>query len=269
MALVSEILDRASRITGLRDTGSEREIGLQAINDAYLDILMETTSVVYQFTHQFVASSSVYPLLDDISALTVDDIVLPEHLGLLSVVYDNGSGYSYPLKQISEQEMLNYQEGINTVGYTKFYSMLGHKLMRVYPRPTVGSRVRIAYIPRPPELIEGDTAVQNFSAIWGTSVWNQFSWGTAGTTGQVISETFPSLIPPQFHWSVLLPAVVIQLLDKDQRTADVQFWMQRYQQGLNKMHEWMAQFGGDPTVVYDGRPVGYSVWPDQNTWWRY
>jgi hypothetical protein len=222
------------------------------------------------YTHQFNFSDSAYPLLNDLSALTVDDIVLPDHLGLLSITYNNGSGYSYPLKQLSEQEMITLQQGVNTIGYTRFYSMLGHKIIRVYPRPVVGGSITIAYIPRPPALVEGATAVQTFSAVWGTSVWNQFSWGVAGTTGQVISETYPSLIPPQFHWSVLLPAVVLQLLDKDQRTSDVAFWQSRYQAGLNKMHEWMAQFGGDPTVVYDGsQPVSPYRWPDQSSPWRF
>jgi hypothetical protein len=44
----------------------------------------------------------------------------------------------------------------------------------------------------------------------------------------------------------------------------VQFWDARYRAGLDKMHSWLAQFGGDPAPVFDGSHETFAYWPDQN-----
>ena len=43
----------------------------------------------------------------------------------------------------------------------------------------------------------------------------------------------------------------------------VKFWQQRYQDGLEKMHLWMAMYGGDPTTVLDEENVSYGRYPDE------
>ena len=261
--LVTQILDRASRVTGLRATGTEREIALQAINDAYHDILTETQIVQYNYTHRFLGAANIYPLYNDVS-ITTEDIVIPDQLGIIAVVHDNGSNFNVPLKQVSEHEILDLQRGLTVGGNTRVYAMMGTESIRVWPRPAVGDTVTITYVPRPAELVEGATPLKTYSAVWGQANWNQFSWGVVGTTGAVITETYPSMIPNQFRWSVLLPQVVAQCMDKDARVADVSFWLGRYEAGIQKMLSWNNHFGGVPAPVYDGSREGaYGLYPDQ------
>jgi hypothetical protein len=53
MPTVTQLLDRASQVTGLRSTGSERQIALDALNDVYMDILLQTEVVERQWVHTF------------------------------------------------------------------------------------------------------------------------------------------------------------------------------------------------------------------------
>ena len=62
MATVTELLDRASRITSLRATGAERTMALAALNDAYGRSVMDAECSLSTYTYTFVASSDDYAL---------------------------------------------------------------------------------------------------------------------------------------------------------------------------------------------------------------
>ncbi len=56
MSSVTQILDTASKFTGLRKTGSERALALEALNDVYMDAWMWVQPVQEEYTHTFVQS---------------------------------------------------------------------------------------------------------------------------------------------------------------------------------------------------------------------
>jgi hypothetical protein len=76
-------------------------------------------------------------------------------------------------------------------------------------------------------------------------------------------EKTPSMIPAQFHWSVLLAGTVVQCLDKDQRGKDAEFWQARYDAGLGKLKEFVELYGGDPASVWVQSNHGFLPYPDQ------
>ena len=349
MASVLEILNRASRITGLRydgadDDGSEAELLRQALEDTYIDVMMEVGPVERTYTHVFgpnavndmsveqyneygnfvyetedIAAAAVsvavplpgpmnpsgkvtvenalqsvtyvetadYTLDRAASTITVvaggqididglpatikvtyfkaaptllvnDDIRIPPFLKMRSVVYNQTSAGNYPLLYVSENEILEYRRGFQSTGYARMYAMSGNSIMRFWPRPVHGDSITVTYTPLPPKLDEVDNRPAGMwdSAIWDLSKWDDFRG----------VESTPNLIPIQFHWNTLLAGVVVQAMDKDQRTEDIAFWQARYDAGITKMHLWFATFGNnEASPIFDSASPQFSQWPDQRS----
>lgn len=334
MATVKEILDRASDITGLRKTGSERVIALQALEDVYLDVCTELALQERLYVHTLnnnlerhtlpnfndldsftrvndevlvfptstsslqLANSPINPsgvvvsrlagglgavytegtdyTLDRstglITSLTLPnttdnpgddqvfisyftvpiasgnaDILLPPFIRIRNITFDGAGLTRYPLKQISGTEYNHHDIDVVEADSPMFYTMSGTSAIRVYPRSVGSGSFNIHYVPMPPALSEDDNVPP---ALWDEAIWDLSKWDDYRGT-----ESQPSHVPVQFHWNTLLPGVVVQLLDKDQRTDDVQAWMQRYEYGLARVRRWKKTMGGsrNPTVFNAGR----------------
>jgi len=193
--------------------------------------------------------------LQDPRLLINDDLIVPPFLKIRNIIYSQSTAASYPLVHVSTNEILEYRRGFESTGYTRMYSVSGNGLINLWPRPQAGDRIRIIYVPLPPKLDE----IDNRPAGWDTAIWDLSEYDDVRGV-----ESRPSLIPIQFHWNTLLPGVVVQAFDKDQRVSDVQHWQSRYEAGLAKMHLWMATYGNvEPAPVFDSLSPRFNSWPDQ------
>ena len=216
MATVTQLLDRASRVTGLRTTGSERIVALQALQNAYRRSMMESECDPQYVSYTVPANSDSYTLATILAATPVR----------LMHVSMGTSGGRMPLQQVSMQELLDYRESQEAVGIPCMYATIGFDRIAFYPNPSVGDNLRIWYLADTPTLVENSPAVGE--------------------------ETTPSKIPIAFHWDVLLPGLVLELLDKDQRNDEASFWGSRYERGIARLMEHIGQMGGDANRAYVG-----------------
>lgn len=214
MATVTELLDRASRITGLRNTGTERTIALQALQNAYRRVVMDAEATPANASYTFVAKSDTYSLATLCGATPVRLL----HVGLQS------SGGRMNLEQTSMQELMDYRQTENAEGIPCLYATIGFSDIAFYPSPAVGDRLSIWYLADTPTLVESGPAA-----------------------GQ---ESTPSKVPVAFHWDLLLPGMVLEMLDKDQRSKDVDFWAGRYERGLQRFQDHIGQMGGEANRAY-------------------
>jgi hypothetical protein len=184
-----------------------------------------------------------------------DDILVPPFLKIRHIVYRQSTASSYPLIFVSTNELLEYRRGFESTGYTRMYSIRGQGIVSLWPRPSLDDEIEITYVPLPPKLDE----IDNRPAGWDNAIWDLSEWDDVRGV-----ESTPSLVPIQFHWNTLLPGVVVQAFDKDQRTSDVQFWQTRYEAGLAKMHLWLATYGNvEAAPVFDSVSPRFNQWPDQ------
>lgn len=216
MPSVTQLLDRASKLTGLRTTGSERVLALQALQDAYNRAVMDSECNLSYATYSFLTSSDTYLLTD---------VLLEQPTRLYHVTLDVG-GTDVPLQQVSFQELLEKKErGLDT-GSPMVYSTVGFQSIAFAPNPAVGDTVGVWYVDACPTLVE--------------------SGAVAG------EETTPSKLPANFHWSILLPATVLEMLDKDQRLAESGMWNERYMNGIGRLQEHIGQMGGQANRAWKG-----------------
>lgn len=212
MPTVTEILDRGSKITGLKPTGSERLLALQSLQDAYRRALLDTECSVVFENHSFLTSQDDY---------TFSVIGIGQPLKLTHVSVNDQA-----VQQVSFQELLDLRDSYNGAGTPRYYATVGFQGIAFFPNPEVASNARIWYVEDVPELVEATPS-----------------------TGQ---ESTPTQVPLQFHWSVLLPGMVLEMLMKDQRLAEWQMWESRYEHGIARMQEWIGQFGGEANRAYLG-----------------
>ena len=110
MATVTEILDRGSKATGLRSTGAERTVALQALQNAYRRAVADAEAALSLASYTFVASSDDYSL----STLCSEQPIRIYHVSVAS------QGADLPVQQVSFQELLDARDTSDTVG-TPFY----------------------------------------------------------------------------------------------------------------------------------------------------
>lgn len=227
MPTVTELLNRGSRITGLRTTGSEREIALEALQDAYRRALIDAEAYPEMVSHTITEVGDTYIL----------ETMLGEAPAKLLHVSQTTAANPFPLQQVSHQEILDLRDLSTTQGTPAYYAAVGWDRIAFCPNPAVGDQINFWYIPDTPTLVEADPAV-----------------------GEEIS---PTMIPVQFHWAVLLPGMVLELLDKDQRIAESNTWQERYERGIARLQEFMGQFGGTANRAYVKKSSGFRGLNDE------
>lgn len=216
MPTVTEILDRGARITGLRTSSTERALALQALQQAYRRSVMDAELSLSSFDYTFLDDEDDYALTD-----TCDEQpVRLYHVALTS------QGDEIPIQQVSFQELLDIRDNNTGNSGPGYYAVIGFERIAFWPNPTAGDTIKTWFIPDVPELVEPDP------------------------DNPVGSETTPSKIPVAFHWDVLLPGMVVEMLDKDQRAQEAQFWMDRYHRGIARLQEHIGQMGGDANRAY-------------------
>lgn len=162
-------------------------------------------------------------------------------LKLAHVSIESNAG-QIPLQQVSLQELLDIRDSQSGDGGTPYYyAANGFTALEFYPNPAVGDVLSIVYIPDVPTLTEGVPA-----------------------SGE---EDTPSLVPAQFHFSVLLSGIVLQMLDKDQRLAESDMWQARFDRGLAQMQEWIGQFGGEFNRAYLRKGLKMHRFNDTRSRW--
>lgn len=231
MATATQILDRASMVTGLFSTGNERTLAFQALQNAYVRSLMDSEAVVSSTSASLTAGTNEYTIstLFGVTPLKIRDMILV-----------NGNDY-VQLDRVPEDRLFEDDLGPQYNGYPQEYAALGTTKILLYPRPSSGLSLKMYYVPNAPTLIES-------SATPGAG-----------------EEITPSYIPVQFHWDVLYAGLVTELFDKDQRTKDVQFWNQRYLDGLSRLRAWSASFAGDANGSWVKRGRNGIRYPDQRS----
>lgn len=217
MATVTEILDRGSHVTGLLTTGTERTLALNALNDVYLDAILATGCHQNQSTHTFSTSAGIYTLSTDLS--------LSDCMQIIDITISSGA-YNRKLAQKPVSWITQRRSGLAVAGLPRNFAMVGTTKIMLYPNPSAGSTATITYVQNPTKALHE-------------------------TTADATNETTPTGIPEQFHYSVLLPGLVVQMLDKDQREQLGGIWNERYQAGLYKLAEFTAAFGGTDGAIED------------------
>ena len=229
MATVTQLLDRAAQLTGLRTSGTERTLALQALQNTYRRALLDTECDPTYVSYTFSSSDDSYSL----ATLLSDTPVRLLHVSLTT------SGGELPMSQVSSRELFDMRAVQEAQGTPRLYSTIGFDRIAFYPNPGVGDTVQIWYLADTPTLVE-----------------------TGAGAGE---EESPSKIPVHFHWDVLLAGTVLEMLDKDQRSKDVEFWSMRYERGLAKLIEHIGQFGGSANRAYYGISERRPYYRDERT----
>lgn len=222
--LVAALLNRASRRTGMQTTGSERTEALDALNDVYLEAIMDSRLNMNRVSYTMVTALDLY----DVSSLIGS---IP--LGLVGVGRVHTDGRYEAFEVVSHDELTQNQSR-SSGGDTVQVAPLGVSKLMFWPNVSVGDVIRFYYLPAVTALAE------------------------TGNNDPAV------LVPVQFHQSVLLAGTILQLLDKDQRKSDVEFWGNRYESGKAKMALWAEQFMGESPRMFAstaGRRV--TMWPDE------
>lgn len=208
MPTVTQILDRAAKYTGLRLTGTERALALQALQDAYARSVVDSEIRLVKAEHTFTQGLPEY---------AIADLVGSQPMKLYHVSMNDKQ-----IHQTSFQELLDYRNvGSDFGGH---YATIGFTGIGFHPNPNVGDKVTVWFTDPVPTLVEGGP-----------------------TAGQ---QDTPSWIPEHFQWSVLLPATVLEMMDKDQRENESAMWNARYDRAMARLKEWVGQFGGEANRFY-------------------
>lgn len=206
MANVSVILDRACQLTGLNSTAAGTERVMA------LAVLENVYQRVLMETECTVASAS-YTVAATANDYDVSAVLGTTPLKIRRLQADIGTGVS-DLWIVSEDELLSQRESLGSPATPFLVAPMGMSKLMFYPNPGVGTVIKSYYVPTPTALTDA-------------------------------TSSSPSAVPAQFHWDVLLPGVVVDLLAKDQRIGDMQAWNGIYEMGLSRMKEHSASFLGD------------------------
>jgi len=215
MATVTQMLDRISYFTGQRSTGVERAQALVALNAAYQELLSETYIKVQRTSYTFVAQSETYD---------IPTILGETPLRIYNVTFDSDN-VRRPLQPATADEISQYKQGLDDVGDLYLYGLPDFETLEFFPNPEIGDVITIHFVPTPKELHE--------------------------STDDATNETTPSMIPPQFHWNLMVPLAMSEMMGKDARKDDVAFWHDKSQAGYRKLQQYTASLTGQPHAMYE------------------
>lgn len=214
MASVTNILDRASRITGFQATSTERTDALQYLNDRYKEAVFTAEADGETVDYTFTASSDVY----DVSAIATD-------IELIQSIRISGNTRDRKLLQKSLGWIDSRRTTSEAGGYPRFYAMIGSDEITFFPNPRVDDVITVSYLETPPTLVE-----------------------SAPSAGE---ESTPTAIPASLHRAVLLNGLVADLLLQDQRIEEAEAWERRYEKGVYQLSEWANTRGGSDQAIQD------------------
>lgn len=230
MATVSEILNIASKVSGLRAENAELDVALMAMNRAYLraclDCELTGTDVSYTTTStaETVAASSVAGA----------PVMRVQHLRLES------AQVQVPVQQVSRQELQDYRAADNNTA---------NGIPAMYSVSYVGGTPTIDFYP---DVAQGDVIKMSYLAV-------PLQLATATSTA---ATTTPSYMPELFHHDIITNAAIAALIERDGRAEDASMWNARSLEAIVRLEEYLGQMGGQANRAYVGPTVGRAYFPD-------
>lgn len=226
MSNPAEMIGRATQVTGLRSVAGGRERALA------LDSLNNAYKRVLMDT-ECAITSNTYTFVAAASSYTLTTVTAgATPMKIYHVAYNSGGG-PLGLDQCSYQELLDHRAMEDTVGTPALYAMRDWRTICFYPNPAIGDTVTVQYVETPTDLADNTVP--------------------------------PSLVPVQFHWDVLFPAMVMDMMLKDQKIEEAKYWQEKYERGIARMQEWIGQFGGNANRMYIGPSTTGSIYNDMRT----
>lgn len=157
MATLAQIRNEVTRVVGLDSTaaGADETLLDGWVNEAVLDILLETRCYVVSATADMTADQADYTL--DSAILHVVDS------------YNTMGGTRYRLRQVTPQELndLRVSSNAEAASPVTHFAVSGDNLLMVYPTPSSDETLTLYYVPRPTAMSNGtdDPSDTSFGGI--------------------------------------------------------------------------------------------------------
>jgi hypothetical protein len=144
LSTLAQFRSQVSYKLGLDNTAASVEQGLIDgwVNEAVVDILMETQVYIVESVASLTASQGDYVM--DSNILIVKDVNV------------NSGGISYMFDHVSPDEIIQRRAlgaGSNVVGPSRLYALNGADVLMLYPNPSAGDSLTFYYVPRPTALV--------------------------------------------------------------------------------------------------------------------
>lgn len=225
MATVAEILNIASKVTGLRAeaTGAEVDVALVAINNAYLRAVLDAELVGEDAEYTVTASADTIKA----TAVAQGQVYRVQHLRLLS------SGSRIPLQQVSRQEIQDYRAAEDVQGLPAMYSVAmvaGEPKIDFYPPVGNGDQLKMSYLLMPDAITTGTSAI--------------------------------SYLPDMFHHDLLTNAAIAALFERDGKFEEAQLYHARSLETITRIEEYLGQMGGNANRAYTPVYASRATYPD-------
>lgn len=226
MATVAEILNIASKVTGLRAEagGAETDIALAAINNAYLRAVLDAELVGEDAEYTVTASADTIKA----TAVAQGQVYRVQHLRLLS------AGTRVPLQQVSRQEIQDYRAVEDVQGLPAFYSVAmvaGEPKIDFYPPVGKGDQLKMSYLLLPEALTTGTDSI--------------------------------AYLPDMFHHDLLTNAAIAALFERDGALDKAELYRARSLETISRIEEYLGQMGGNANRAYTPIAASRASYPDQ------
>lgn len=220
MASASAILDRCSQNSGLKLTGNERQLLLDALNAFHKRVLRMSRVSETVASYSVTASASSYAASTLCGTATV---------GLHSIRVADGSTTRQLVRKsldfLLDQQLID----ASSQGYPEFYAIQGgggaNAKVLFYPLPTVGQTIRTVYVPTPSALTDST------------------------------SSSPDSSIDDEWHMTLLMWGTLAEAFAKDEKLDSYKIWVQRAEEKLAEFMEYCDEFGGSSASELE---VGYN-----------
>lgn len=235
MASVSEILNVASKMSGLRAESAELDIALMAMNQAYFRACTECELTGKDATYTVIShGNQTATTFDNILAEDIagEKVFKVQHLSIES------AGNVLPVQQVSRQEIQDYRATQLAEGIPILYSVSlvdSEVTVSFYPKITVGDKIKMSYLARPLQL------------------------ATATSTTSTTALTY---LPETFHHDIVTNAVISALLERDGQLDKAQLWSARSLDGIVRLEEYLGQMGGNANRAYVNVHSSRPFYPD-------
>lgn len=214
MASVTALANRVAAVTGLSETGDDRALVLEYLNQAYAYSVLETGAYIATFSKALTTGVADYTI--GTAPLDITGVLEFRSLWIDDAAIDNR-----PLDQVSEAQLLAMRNSVTIESTPLFYALRGTRQVLLYPAPAEGTTLLGSYLSEPPELVE-----------------------SAPTASQ---ETTPTAIPSPFHFDVIANKATALALEYDNRFEEAAAYDAKWGVALERLLAWVSRFGG-PTI---------------------
>lgn len=185
MSTFAELKSNVSKELGLDETASGDEDVLlgRRLNQAVVQVLLETHCYIFSTTFALIADTFSYNLQDGASNLLILDI------------HRLTDTNNIPLKRISTDEFFEFRRASATATFgQRFYALDGSNLLLIWPTPSAAETLTLYSVPRPTLLTTaghdpsdktyGGIPAEHHEAIEFYAKWKMASYDDDGTSNQ-------------------------------------------------------------------------------------